>query len=266
MQSVQQKWNAEDYAKNSSAQLQWAQELISKLVLQGYESVLDIGCGDGKISAQLALAVKNGNVLGIDLSENMIRFASEQFPSEKYPNLSFLRMDATKIHLSKRFDVAFSNATLHWVKDHTAVLRGVHTCIKPGGKILLQMGGCGNAADVTDAIESVLHHPRWDRYFGDFTPPYHFYGPEEYGGWLLESGFHPVRAELVSKDMQHHGVEGLLGWLRTTWFPYTDCLPVELSDAFLAEVIETYTAAHPIDVLGNTHVKMIRLEIEALAI
>jgi trans-aconitate 2-methyltransferase len=56
MYSVQQIWNAEDYAKNSSVQLQWAQELISKLALQGYESVLDIGCGDGKITAQLALA------------------------------------------------------------------------------------------------------------------------------------------------------------------------------------------------------------------
>jgi hypothetical protein len=66
--------------------------------------------------------------------------------------------------------------------------------------------------------------------------------------------------------MQHQGVEGLTGWLRTTWFPYTDCLPSEFHDTFLAEVVETYTAAHPIDVLGNTHVKMVRLEDEAYAL
>jgi trans-aconitate methyltransferase len=112
---MQRGWNAADYAKNSSAQLLWAQELISKLALQGCESVLDIGCGDGKISAQLARALKNGNVLGIDLSTEMIRYASTQFSSAKYPNLSFARMDATEIRLPQKFDVAFSNATLHWV-------------------------------------------------------------------------------------------------------------------------------------------------------
>ncbi len=263
MQPVQQKWNAVDYAKNSSAQLQWAQELISKLTLQGGESVLDIGCGDGKISALLALAAKNGNVLGIDLSEDMIRLASEQFPSAKYPNLSFLHMDATSIRLSGRFDVAFSNAALHWVKDHSAILRGVHACLKSGGKILFQMGGRGNAPEVFEALEKVLRHPRWRQYYEGFTPPYHFCGPEEYEAWLLESGFRPVRVELMPKDMQHHGADGFKGWLRTTWFPFTDRLPVGLRDAFLAEVIEAYSAANPIDALSHIHVKMVRLEVEA---
>jgi trans-aconitate 2-methyltransferase len=266
MQPARHKWNAEDYTKNSSAQLQWAQELISKLALQGCESVLDIGCGDGKISAQLAITAKNGNVLGIDQSEDMIRYASEQFPSERYRNLSFLCMDATEIHLSEQFDVVFSNAALHWVKNHVAVLRGVRACLKSGGKILFQMGGRGNAAEVFDAIEKVLHHPRWRCYYEDFMPPYHFYGPEEYEAWLLENGFRPIRLELVLKDMQHQGTEGLMGWLRTTWFPYTDRLPVELRNAFLAEVIEAYTAVHPINALGDIHVKMVRLEVEAYAL
>ena len=266
MQTVNPKWNAKDYAQYSSAQLQWAQELISNLALRGSESVLDIGCGDGKISAQLAQAVESGNVLGIDLSEGMIRLASIQFPPTKYPNLSFLHMDATDIHLSERFDVAFSNATLHWVRNHVANLRGTHGCLKAGGKILFQMGGRGNATEVFSAIQAVLQHPKWLQYFEDFTPPYHFYGPEEYETWLLESSFRTGRVELVPKDMQHQGVEGLTGWLRTTWFPYTDCLPSEFRDTFLAEVVETYTAAHPIDALGNTHVKMVRLEVEAYAL
>jgi trans-aconitate 2-methyltransferase len=266
MQPVQQKWNAEDYAKSSSAQLQWAQELVSKLALQGCESVLDIGCGDGKISAQLSIAVKNGNVLGIDLSEDMIRLAFEQFPSAKYPNLSFLQMDATDIRLSERFDIAFSTAVLHWVKDHITVLRGVHACLKSGGKILFQMGGRGNATEVFSAIEKVLQHPRWQQYYEDFTPPYHFYGQGEYEAWLSESVFRPERVELVLKDMQHQGTDGFKGWLRTTWFPYTDRLPVELRDAFLTEVVDAYTVTHPIDTLGHTHVKMVRLEVEAYAI
>lgn len=265
MQPVQQKWNADDYARNSSAQLQWAQELIAKLDLQGCEAVLDIGCGDGKIGAQLARAARNGKVLGIDLSEDMVRLASEQFPAAQYPNLSFLRMDAADMRLAERFDVAFSNAALHWVKDHAAVLAGVHACLKPGGRILFQMGGRGNAAEVFVAIAKVTQQPRWRRYYEGFTPPYHFYGPEEYEAWLADNGFRPRRVELVPKDMQHRGEDGLKGWLRTTWFPYTDRLPAELRDAFLAELVEVYTAAHPMDALGNTHVEMVRLEVEAYA-
>ena len=266
MQSVQQKWNAEDYAKNSSAQLEWAQELISKLGLQGHESVLDIGCGDGKISAQLALAVRKGAVVGIDLSEEMIRLAAEQFPPDQYPNLSFLCMDAAAIRLPGKVDVAFSNAALHWVKDHVAVLRGVRACLEPGGRILLQMGGRGNAADVFAALQKVMQSPAWEPYFQGFTPPYYFYGPEEYEQWLPLCGFRTVRVELISKDMQHQGVEGMLGWLRTTWFPFTDRLPAEQRDTFLAEVVATYTEAHPLDARGNTHVGMVRLEVEAIAL
>ena len=261
---MQHKWNAEDYAKNSSAQSQWAQELIAKLALLGGESVLDIGCGDGKISAQLSLSVKGGSVLGIDLSADMIRLAREQFPAQSYPNLSFRQMDATDIQPAGKFDVAFSNAVLHWIADHEAVLRGVHACLKSGGKILFQMGGQGNAGEVFDAIDEVIQHPEWRSHFQGFTPPYHFYGPEKYNEWLLKSGFRPVRTELMPKDMQHQGKEGLKGWLRTTWFPYVNRLPSPLRNAFLDEVVEMYMATHPLDAQSNTHVKMVRLEIEAV--
>jgi trans-aconitate 2-methyltransferase len=263
MAPVQHKWNAIDYAKNSSAQLQWAQELLSKLALHGDESVLDVGCGDGKISAQIAAQVENGSVLGIDLSADMIHLASMQFNAEKFPNLSFMQMDATSIQLPRRFDAVFSNATLHWEKDHRAVLRGIHAALKPGGKILLQMGGRGNAADVFAVIKEIVMRPQWEPYYRDFTPPYYFYGPQEYRQWLQECGFQAIRIELVPKDMQHRGVDGLLGWLRTTWFPYTHRLPVELRDSFLSEVVEAYLAVHPIDLHGNSHVKMVRLEVEA---
>ena len=266
MESVKHIWNADDYAKNSSAQSQWAEELIAKLALKGCEFVIDIGCGDGKITAQLARVVNNGYVLGIDSSESMIRRASEQFPGTTITNLSFRHMDATEICLSEKFDVAFSNATLHWVKDQTAVLRGVHSCLKPGGKVLFQMGGRGNAAKISDTIREIIVRPKWQQYYEGFKPPYHFYSPEEYKVWLVDNCFHPVRVELIPKDMQHAGIEGVTGWLRTTWFPYTDRLPTELREVFLGEVVETYLAAYPIDDRGNSHISMVRLEVQAYAL
>jgi trans-aconitate methyltransferase len=175
-------------------------------------------------------------------------------------------MDAANIELPERLDVAFSAATLHWIADHGAVLRGVHGCLRPGGRLLFQMGGRGNAADVFEALRQVQALPRWRGYYEGFASPYHFYGPEAYARWLPEYGFRPLRIELIPKDMQHEGVEGLLGWLRTTWFPYTERLPVELRDAFLAEVLAAYIAAHPLDARGCTHVSMVRLEVEAVAL
>ena len=128
------------------------------------------------------------------------------------------------------------------------------------------MGGKGNAADVFSAIEAVIQDSNWRQYFENFASPYYFYSPDEYEAWLLENGFLLQRMELVAKDMRHRGAEGLAGWLRTTWFPYTDCLPEEFRDAFLAEVVKTYTSAFSIDASGNSHVKIQRLEVEALAL
>ncbi len=263
--TVKYNWDAEGYTENSAAQLQWAEELVAKVALGGRESVLDIGCGDGRITAQLARIVKDGYVLGIDSSESMIRLASEQFSSGAIPNLSFRHMDAAEICVSEKFDVAFSNAALHWVKDQIAVLRGVRSSLKTGGKLLFQMGGRGNASGLFDTVQEVTCRPQWQRYFEGFERPYFFYGPEEYEVWLEETGFHASRVELIPKDMRHEGADGLRGWLRTTWFPYTDRVPAEQREALLTELVGAYLAVRPVDGAGRTHVSMVRLEVEASA-
>jgi trans-aconitate 2-methyltransferase len=263
MTASKQRWNATDYAENSSAQLEWAQELIHKLALRGDETLLDIGCGDGKITAQIARTIPQGRVHGIDLSADMIQLARQQFDSRSHPNLRFQQMDAARIQLARGFDVAFSTAALHWVADHPAILKGVHACLKPGGRILFQMGGRGNAAEVYEALLEVVQASAWRPYFDSFAFPYHFLTPKDYASWLPACGFRLRRAELIPKDMQHQGAEGFKGWLRTTWFPYTERLPEEQREVFLEAVVDRYLTAHPVDAYGRTHVKMMRLEIEA---
>jgi len=91
-------WNAADYAANSAVQQTWARELIARLNLRGDERVLDVGCGDGKVSAEIARAVPNGLVVGVDASAEMIAFARKQFPAKRNPNLTFRVCDARKIN------------------------------------------------------------------------------------------------------------------------------------------------------------------------
>jgi trans-aconitate methyltransferase len=133
-------WNAVDYHQSSPAQRQWAQELIDKLQIRGNEHILDIGCGDGKVTAEIARHLPEGEVVGIDASPEMIRFALEHFPPTRFPNLSFAEMAAQAMTFRERFDVVFSNAALHWIPDHRPVLAGISDALHPGGRLLIQMG------------------------------------------------------------------------------------------------------------------------------
>lgn len=256
------KWNAEDYADNSSAQELWANELIEKLDLKGNERLLDIGCGDGKITHSLAGKIVSGNVLGIDRSEDMIRLAEQKF---NMSNLSFATMDATALRLDETFDIAFSNAALHWIKDQRAVLEQLKKILSPNAKILFQMGGHGNAEDIFSVIDKIIHSENWKHYYEDFIFPYRFCTIEDYEKWLPGSGYKAKRIELIAKDMVHENVESLKGWLRTTWFPYTAPLPDTKKEEFLDRIVEQYINTIPVDSQGRTHVKMVRLEVEAIS-
>jgi trans-aconitate 2-methyltransferase len=256
-------WNPEDYARHSDAQLKWAQELRSRLDLQGNESLLDIGCGDGKITADFAKAIPLGQAIGIDSSPDMVEYAAQNYPATQYPNLQFMQMDAQAIAFGKAFDIVFSNATLHWVLDHFAVLTAVSQILKPGGRLMISCGGQGNAAGIIAAFAEVIQQQDWRSCFATFQPPYTFHGVEVYQSWLLGVGLQAQRLELVPKDMTHQGSEGLVGWIRTTWMPFIHCVPVNDQERFTQEVVTTYLKHFPLDREGLSHVEMVRLEVEA---
>ena len=257
-------WNAADYAQHSQAQQTWARELITTLHLSANEDVLDLGCGDGKVTAELAAYVGKGSVLGVDSSSAMVELARQHYPTSRYPNLTFAQVDARQLAFTGQFDVVFSNAALHWVKDHQPVVDGIYQSLKPGGRILLQMGGKGNAAGILSVVQEIQTEPPWQAYFADFDFPYGFYGTEDYETFLHDAGFQIERLGLIPKDMQHAGQRGLEGWIRTTWLPYTDRVPLEKRDDFIHTIAERYLAQVPLDAEGIAHVAMVRIEAAAV--
>lgn len=257
------KWNAEDYHKSSAEQQKWARELILKLALKGSERVLDIGCGDGKVTAETAEKLPNGSVLGIDNSEEMISFARDNFSSKINPNLAFQLMDARNMNFISEFDVVFSTTTLHWVINHLSVLKGIKRSLKPGGMVLLQMAGKGNAIKILEVLETIVNSKKWHRYFTDFVFPWAFFGEDEYNVWLKDVKLKAKRVELIPKDMIHKGKEGLSAWIRTTWLPYTQRVSEGRRDEFIDEIVDKYIKNYPLDNGGFIHVQMMRLEVEA---
>jgi trans-aconitate methyltransferase/flavin reductase (DIM6/NTAB) family NADH-FMN oxidoreductase RutF len=256
------KWNARDYASNSSVQKTFGVELIEKMHLKGNESVLDIGCGDGKLSEMIAERIPDGHVIGIDNSPDMISYAKETYG--KIRNLKFMQVDAQKMLFDDTFDIVFSNAALHWVKDHKALLAGVKKGLKPGGRIFFQMGGRGNVNDIIAAITETTSMPEWKGHFKDTGSPYNFYGPDEYRMLLKHAGLEPVRMELIPKDMKFDSKDGLASWVRTTCLPYTLLVPDENRDSFIDRIVGHYLLKNPADIDGTIHIKAVRLEIEAI--
>jgi len=257
-------WNPADYARRSPAQKQWAEELIGKIALEGSERVLDIGCGDGVVTAAIAERVPLGTVVGIDSSSDMIQFASNMFPGNRYPNLSFMEGDARALLFSSEFDVVFSNAALHWVNDHGPVVAGISRALRSGGRMVVQMGGKGNAAQVFEALDKLLAQSRWNEYFSNFSFHYGFYSPAEYCPWLVAAGLCPVRVELIQKDMAYPDPEGFSGWFRTTWMPYLERIPEDRQESFIRDITDQFLDLYPPDASGAIHVKMMRLEVEAV--
>jgi trans-aconitate 2-methyltransferase len=257
-------WNAEDYARNSGAQASWARELIAKLELAGAETVLDLGCGDGKVTAEIAALIPEGHVLGVDSSVAMVDLARRSFPPATNPNLTFEIADARSLSFRERFDIVFSNAVLHWVVDHGPVLSGVARALRQGGRLLFQCGGRGNGEEFFAVAGAMVTEPAWRELFHGFAFPWGFYGPEEYEPWCRKAGLVPRRIELLPRVMKQKGAAGLAGWVRTTWMPYTDRLPEDRREDFIREACERYLSAHPLDENGNASVLMSRLEVEAV--
>ncbi len=284
------KWNAAAYAANSAVQQGWARELIVKLKLRGDEHILDVGCGDGKVTAELARAVPRGAVIGMDASAEMISFAQKTFPASKFSNLKFQIGDARKIQPERRsptrrvgvqasacspdtlkrelqrapFNLVFSNAALHWIDDHEKILRGAAAVLKPGGRLLISCGGKGNAHEVFLAIRPVMRLKRWREFFRKMPLPYFFYAPGDYEKWLPKAGFKINSLTLTPKDVAYDGAESLATWLRTTWLPFTQRVPENSREEFIAAVTQRYLAKHPPDKSGHAHVRMVRLEIDAV--
>jgi trans-aconitate methyltransferase len=258
------KWNAQEYRKNSQNQYRWGMELVSKTGVKTGDSVLDIGCGDGKITAEIAKKASGGKTVGLDSSAKMLKLGKKLFPASEYPNLSFKKADAQKFDVKGPFDLVFSNACLHWIKDQNKVLKNINKVLRPGGRIFFQMGGKGNAGIMNEIMDNMINNDEWKKYFKKFKGAYYFYSPEEYNVFLKKNGIQPVRVFLTPKVAVHEGATGLAAWVRTTWLPYTHMVPVKLRESFIGEAVNKYlTATKQID-NKIVQMKMIRLQVEAV--
>src|SRR5271167_4699931 len=173
-------WDAADYERISGLQMAMADEVLALLDLNGARRILDVGCGNGKITAEIAARVAHATVLGIDPSHEMIEFASGHYDGATYPNLRFEVADARSLPYREEFDVVVSFNALHWIPQQDEALQSIHAAMTPGARAQLRMVCKGGRKSLEHVLEETCFLPRWVRYFEHFHKPYVHLTPEAY--------------------------------------------------------------------------------------
>lgn len=233
-------WSGSDYHRQSSLQQAMADEVLGQLSLGGTERVLDVGCGDGRITAQIAARVPHGSVLGVDPSRDMIAFASSHYGPPVQANLRFEVGDARRLPYRQEFDLVVSFNALHWVPEQGAALDSIKAALKPGGRATLRFVPQGNRQSLEDVIEEVRRCPRWEEYFADFHCPYNHLSPAEYRELAEKRGLRILRLDLMDKAWDFQTREGFTAFAQATFVEWTRKLPEAERPEFIAEVLDRY--------------------------
>lgn len=219
-----QHWDAGRYARNARFVADLAAGLVDLLAPRPGMRVLDVGCGDGAFSARIA--ERGAEVVGIDPAPDMVRSARAR-------GIEARVCAAADLDEEEAFDAAASNAVFHWIRDPGPSLAAVRRALRPGGRFVGEMGGAGNIASVTDALDSAL--ARRGLAFRDLDP-WNFPTAEEWTRELRAAGFEDARAELFARPTPLPSA--LAGWLDT--FAGAPLAPFASADraAVVAEVEE----------------------------
>lgn len=228
-------FNGEKYKKASKHQKEWGNKLIAELTLKGNEKILDLGCGDGALTAQLATLVPDGQVLGIDASVGMIN-AATQYEKD---NLKFKQMDINQMNFENEFDVIFSNAALHWVKDHALLLNHAFKALKAGGVILWNFAGDGNCFTFYEVIKEKMKEDKYKAYFTDFEWPWYMPAKTAYEALATRSGFSKITIEEENADRYFADTDEMIRWIdQPSIVPFIKCVAEDMKETFRQEVID----------------------------
>ncbi len=224
-------WDAKFYKKQARLQEDAALRILKQVSFNGDERVLDIGCGDGKITKKIAEMVPKGEVIGIDPSKEMINEALADY--SHIPNLSFFQEGAESFHFEKKFNLVTSFFALHWVKDHGLVLKNVKFALKKGGKIFFLMVSGGDPK-IAEVFEREHWKPRVEKHFNE---KFSMITEKDYHRLLDHYGFEKICVKLIGLLYQFATIKELEHYFMT-WLPYATGLPHAVCRQFAAEIAE----------------------------
>jgi trans-aconitate methyltransferase len=218
-------WDAALYQDQHSFVWRYGANLLESLNPQPGERLLDIGCGTGQLTAEIARS--GATVTGLDKSAEMLAEARKN-----YPDLAFVLGDAASFHFPEPFDAVFSNAALHWVKNAEGAVSSIARALRPGGRFVAEFGGKGNNASVRAALSAVLGPG------ADEQSPWYYPSIGEYAPILEHHGFEVRAANLFDRPTPLEGEDGMENWLRMFTGSYWRHLPPDRADGVVRQLVD----------------------------
>ena len=241
-------WDAATYHRVSAPQVEWAERVLERLPLDGDETVLDAGCGSGRVTALLLERLPRGRVVAVDSDAAMVEHAREALDPGR---ATVFQSDLTELELDEPVDAAFSNAVFHWIADHDALFTRLHTALRPGGRLVAQCGGRGNVARLHRAATEVASEEPYAEHLAGWRGPWNFAGAEETAERLERAGFAETRTWLEPYPITP---EHPLAFVTTVCLgPHLQRLPGELRAGFAEAVCD----------LAGSELDYVRLNIDA---
>ncbi len=220
-------WNSVLYDNKHDFVAEYGKGLLEFIPGNNEQTILDLGCGTGTLTAQLADLCSK--VVGVDSSQNMINKAKEQFG-----NIEFLVCDALALPFDGAFDVVFSNAVFHWINDHNALLANIHKVLKSQGRLVCEFGASGNIAVIENALIKACQRLGYG-----YESKFQFPTAEIFGKQLAKNGFvidkiYDFDRPTVLKD----GEQGLTNFLKQFFASELSVMPEHIQSSLFDEVAE----------------------------
>lgn len=219
-------WDAGTYDRVSEPQLEWGRAVLARLDLAGDETVIDAGCGSGRVTELLVERLPRGRVIGVDGSAAMIERAGDRLGDA----VELIHSDLLELELGGVADAVFSTATFHWIDDHDRLFERIRSWLRPGGRLEAQCGGEGNVARFLSHVERVARREPFATHLADAGATPNFASPAETERRLAEAGFEAIACSLSERPTRPPEPRAYLE--SVCLGAYTAALPAELREPF----------------------------------
>jgi trans-aconitate methyltransferase len=245
--SPPREWNAPTYHRVSSPQFTWGQAVLDRLPLAGQETVLDVGCGTGRLTALLLERLPRGRAIGIDQSANMLATARTSMPAESHSRVAFVHADAAALPMAGAADAIFSTATFHWVLDHPRLFRSLFRALKPGGRLVAQCGGGPNLERHHRRADALMRTAPYAPHFTGWTEPWEFADADTTRARLEAAGFTDIVTRVVAAPVVHPDRAAFVEFATHVIFrPHLARLPDDTLRGAFVDALATLSEADPV--------------------
>jgi trans-aconitate 2-methyltransferase len=239
-------WNAEAYHAVSDPQFRWGLEVLTRVELHGDETVLDAGCGTGRLTAELGKRLPKGKVLACDLSENMVERARAYLEPQLGERVQVFAADMSQLSLNGAVDGVFSTAAFHWVHDHDRLFQSLYGALKGGGWLIAQCGGAANLARLYGRVRQLMARSDFAPYFHGWKSHTYFANPAETTRRLRDAGFSDAESYISLAPTEFSDARAFREFIRTVCVhKHLKALPPELYEGFLDPLVSAAETDSP---------------------